>query len=113
MKTGNARAPSLSPGVVALAREAWLVASLDGGAARIRSGHLLVALLSDEGLSRTVRESSPQLAQISAETLRRELAAICGDSAEQAADSPAEGVRPALPRVARPARRPSTSSRST
>ena len=58
LKTGNTRAPSLSPGVVALAREAWLVASLDGGAARIRSGHLLVALLSDEGLSRTARESS-------------------------------------------------------
>ena len=90
LKTGNTRAPSLSPGVVALAREAWLVASLDGGAARIRSGHLLVALLSDEGLSRTARESSPQLAQISAETLRRELGAICGDSAEQAADTPAE-----------------------
>ena len=90
LKTGNTRAPSLSPGVVALAREAWLVASLDGGAARIRSGHLLVALLSDEGLSRTARESSPQLAQISAETLRRELGAICGDSAEQAADAPAE-----------------------
>ena len=90
LKTGNTRAPSLSPQVVALAREAWLVASLDGGAARIRSGHLLVALLSDEGLSRTARESSPQLAQISAETLRRELGAICGDSAEQAADTPAE-----------------------
>jgi type VI secretion system protein VasG len=92
LKTGNTRAPSLSPGVVALAREAWLVASLDGGAARIRSGHLLVALLSDEGLSRTARESSPQLAQISAETLRRELDAICGDSAEQAADTPGEGA---------------------
>jgi type VI secretion system protein VasG len=92
LKTGNTRAPSLSPGVVALAREAWLVASLDGGAARIRSGHLLVALLSDEGLSRTARESSPQLAQISAETLRRELGAICGDSAEQPADTPGEGA---------------------
>ena len=92
LKTGNTRAPSLSPGVVALAREAWLVASLDGGAARIRSGHLLVALLSDEGLSRTARESSPQLAQISAETLRRELDAICGDSAEQAGDTPTEGA---------------------
>jgi type VI secretion system protein VasG len=90
LKTGNTRAPSLSPGVVALAREAWLVASLDGGAARIRSGHLLVALLSDEELSRTARESSPQLARISAETLRRELGAICGDSAEQVVDTPAE-----------------------
>src|SRR3977135_3967742 len=51
-KTGNARPPSLSPEVVSLAREAWLVASLEGSASRIRSGHLLVALLADDGLSR-------------------------------------------------------------
>src|SRR5689334_4218985 len=51
LKTGNARAPALSPEVVAVAREAWLVASLDDNAARIRSGHLLVALLADDGLA--------------------------------------------------------------
>jgi ATP-dependent Clp protease ATP-binding subunit ClpA len=87
LKTGNTRAPSLLPEVVTMAREAWLIASLDDGAPRIRSGHLLVALLSDEGLARVARESSPQLAQISAEALRKNLAAICRDST---AEAPAE-----------------------
>jgi type VI secretion system protein VasG len=84
LKTGNARAPALSPTVVALAREAWLIASLDTGAPRIRSCHLLAALLSDEDLSRVARDSSPQLAHISAEALRKNLASICGGSIEEA-----------------------------
>jgi type VI secretion system protein VasG len=83
LRTGNARAPSLSPELVSLSREAWLIASLDSGAVRIRSGHLLAALLADDSLSRNVREGLPQLAQISAETLRRDLAAICRESSEQ------------------------------
>ena len=33
-KTGNSRAPSLSPNLVALAREAWVVGSLEYGAAK-------------------------------------------------------------------------------
>jgi type VI secretion system protein VasG len=89
LKTGNTRAPSLSPEVVTMAREGWLIASLEDGSARIRSGHLLVALLSDEGLARVARESSPQLVQISAEALRKNLAAICRDSIVEApAESP-------------------------
>src|SRR5579875_2782752 len=37
MKTGNARAPSLSPDIISLAKQAWLLASLEQGLARIRS----------------------------------------------------------------------------
>ena len=48
LRTGNARAPSLSPDIVTWLREAWMVASLEGGQSRIRSGHMLAALLSDE-----------------------------------------------------------------
>ena len=47
LKTGNSRPPALSPNVVELAREAWLLASLEDGATRTRSGHLLCALLND------------------------------------------------------------------
>jgi type VI secretion system protein VasG len=82
LKTGNARAPSLAPPLVALVREAWLIASLEGAAGRIRSGHVLVALLADDGLLRSARESSPQLAKISPEVLRKDLVAICQASAE-------------------------------
>ena len=48
MKTGNARAPSLSPDIVELIKQAWLLASVEHGLAQLRSGHLLWALLSDE-----------------------------------------------------------------
>src|SRR2546421_10319857 len=39
LKTGNARTPALSPRLPRLLQEAWLLASIDFGAARIRSGH--------------------------------------------------------------------------
>ena len=58
MKTGNARAPSLSPDIVEMVKAAWLLASVEQGANRVRSGHLLWALLADEMLSRHAREAS-------------------------------------------------------
>src|SRR5262245_18499905 len=85
LKTGNTRAPALSPHVVQLAREAWMLASLDYGAARVRSGHLLCALLSEESLAGLAREASAQLARIVPEALRRELAKLTSGTAEAAA----------------------------
>ena len=61
LKTGNSRAPSLAPDIVDLTKQAWLLASLEQGASRIRSGHLLWALLADETLARRAREASGQL----------------------------------------------------
>ena len=52
LKTGNSRAPSLAPDIVELGKQAWLLGSLEQGATRIRSGHLLWALLADETLAR-------------------------------------------------------------
>ncbi|HEY3912436.1 MAG TPA: type VI secretion system ATPase TssH [Stellaceae bacterium] len=82
MKTGNARAPSLSPEVVELAREAWLMASIEHNLSRLRSGHLLWALLADETLARRARETSGQLMRIPAEALKRDFAAVTADSSE-------------------------------
>src|SRR5580658_659929 len=89
LKRGNARAPELSPQVVALAREAWLVASLEGRAGRIRSGHLIAALLVDDALALQTRRASAELARVQPEVLRRDFAKICGGSAEAAAASAA------------------------
>lgn len=83
-RTGNSRAPSLSPDIVAWMKEAWLLASLEGGAAKIRSGHLLAALLGDETLSRAVRDSVPTLMGVSAEALRKNLTQLAEGSAEAA-----------------------------
>lgn len=83
-RTGNSRAPSLSPDIVAWMKEAWLLASLEGGAAKIRSGHLLAALLGDETLSRAVRDTVPTLMGVSAEALRKNLTQLAEGSAEAA-----------------------------
>src|SRR5207245_10129316 len=82
MKTGNGRAPSLSPESVELAKEAWLMASVEHGLSRLQSGHLLWALLADETLARRAREASGQLLRISADVLKRDFAAVTAGSSE-------------------------------
>ena len=84
LKTGNSRAPSLAPDIVELSKQAWLLASLEHGAARVRSGHLLWALLTDETLARRAREASSQLLKINPDLLKRDFAAITANSAEAA-----------------------------
>ncbi len=85
MKTGNARAPSLSPEIVEAAKQAWLLASVEHGLARAQSGHLLLALLGDETLALRAREASSQLLKIPVEQLRRDIRTITADTAESAA----------------------------
>jgi type VI secretion system protein VasG len=82
MKTGNARAPSLSPEIVELAKEAWMMASIEHGLSQLRSGHLLWALLADETLARRAREASGQLLRIPAEVLKRDFAGLTAASSE-------------------------------
>ncbi|HXT81679.1 MAG TPA: type VI secretion system ATPase TssH [Acetobacteraceae bacterium] len=84
MKTGNGRAPSLAPEIVELVKQAWLLASLEQGAGRVRSGHLLWAMLADETLSRRAREASSQLLKIQPDLLKRDYAAITANSSEAA-----------------------------
>ncbi|UFN47576.1 type VI secretion system ATPase TssH [Roseomonas sp. OT10] len=97
LRTGNARAPSLSPDIVTWLREAWLIASLEDQSAKIRSGHMLGALLSDEALRRAVRDSAPSLAELSPEAIRRGMRDMAAGSeeakaAEALASSPAGGA---------------------
>ena len=84
MKTGNSRAPSLSPDVSLAIKEAWALASAEHGLTRIRSGHLLWAMLADEALARHTREASSQFGKINTDTLKRDLLIITRDSAEAA-----------------------------
>ncbi|WIM12892.1 type VI secretion system ATPase TssH [Enhydrobacter sp.] len=84
LKTGNARAPALSPDIVDIVKEAWLLASVEQGASRVRSGHLLWALLADEMLARRARESSAHLARIPPDALKADYLALCANTAEAA-----------------------------
>ena len=54
-------------------QDAWLLASVDFGSARVRSGHLILALLTSDGLARIAREISKEFAHISAESLQANL----------------------------------------
>jgi type VI secretion system protein VasG len=91
LKTGNARAPELSIEILDLMREAWNLASLEYGAGRIRSGYLLVALLTDRTLSNRARTGSAELAKIKADELQKNLPDIIAGSSEDAE----AGVAPA------------------
>src|SRR5262245_32357584 len=85
MRTGNSRpAPGLAPDIIELAKKAWLIASVEHGVSRIRSGHLLWALLADEALRRRAGAASGELLQISADALKRDFAAVTVASSEAA-----------------------------
>ena len=84
MRTGNARAPALSPDIVTWLREAWLIASLEANQGKMRTGHLMAALLSDETLARSMRDSSPSLFAIPSDALRKNLETLTRGSDEEA-----------------------------
>ncbi len=83
LKTGNSRTPGLSDRIPRWIQDAWLLASVDFGASRVRSGHLVLALLSNEGLSRIARDVSKEFAHISTEDLQAKLPEITAESAEE------------------------------
>jgi len=95
-KTGNARTPALSPRIPRMAQEAWLLASIDYQAPVVRSGHILLALMSSEEMARMLTESSPGFKQISVEKLRENLADLIAGSEEDkaAGPTPAAGREP-------------------
>jgi type VI secretion system protein VasG len=63
-------------------QNAWLLASVDFGAARVRSGHLILALLSNDGTARLARDVSREFNHISVEALQKDLPDITADSSE-------------------------------
>ena len=106
LKTGNARPPALSQTVVDLARDAWLLASIDYLEPTVRSSHLVVAMLSDRITAQSVLSSCPELDKISLEDLKKDLAKITAETSEEeesqaalstAAPTPGPGGGPAKP----------------
>ncbi|HEV1287930.1 MAG TPA: type VI secretion system ATPase TssH [Bryobacteraceae bacterium] len=96
-KTGNARTPSFSPHVLKLLSESWSVASLDFNAPQVRSGHLILALVSSEELMRLTK--GKELAKIDAVSLKKTFLDIVEGSQEDAVEAAAPGDS-ALPRAA-------------
>src|SRR5215467_1328250 len=82
LKSGNARTPALSPYLVKMLTEAWVLGSVDYGAHQIRTGFTILALSTNEELARIVREVSKELQKIHVETLRKDFRAIVASSSE-------------------------------
>lgn len=91
-KTGNARTPTLAPRVPRLINEAWSLASIEYGVNRVRSGHLMLALLAEDDFARMMREMSPEVQKISAEDLHAQLPKIVSGSAEDLEEVQVGGV---------------------
>ena len=81
-KTGNGRPPALSPNVVDLIREAWLFGSVDHGVAKVRSGHLLVALLTSMTLRPLARDASDEFDEINGDAIIQDFGMLLADSEE-------------------------------
>ena len=104
-KKGSAARPSISTRIVDLLTSAWTFGSLDFAGAKIRSGHVMVALLGDDQLSRYVREMSKELSKLQPELLRKDFFSICSGTAEDVAaaeESGDEGGQPVKPNTKSP-----------
>ncbi|PWK34139.1 type VI secretion system ATPase TssH [Cupriavidus plantarum] len=87
-QTGNGRTPAFSPWLPRLFEQAWLIASLDSQITRIRSGHLLLALLTEPALAPLAERGTKLFARFPVERLKHDLAALTkgSEESEQAVD---------------------------
>ena len=86
IKRGNARTPSLSPSLVSTLSEAWSIGSIEYGAPRVRTGHVLLALLTVSELARMASDISKEFEKVAPEVLKKDFVTITSASAEAAAE---------------------------
>jgi len=93
LKRGNAQRPSMSGELGEWMTDAWSLASLEYEEGLVRTGHLLVAILSSRTFGARLRSESPELARLPADKLQKDLAAIVRGSPEDgfAATAPQTG----------------------
>jgi type VI secretion system protein VasG len=81
-KTGNSRTPVFSPHLPKLFENAWLIASLDKQTTRIRSGHLLLAMLTEPDLSQLAFRGSKLFVKFKLDELKHDLPRLTEGSQE-------------------------------
>lgn len=81
-QSGNSRTPVFSPNLSRLFEHAWLIASLDNASANVRSGQLLLALLTAPDLQQLAWRSSELYSRIALDALKHDLAAYAAGSQE-------------------------------
>ncbi|MBD8564771.1 type VI secretion system ATPase TssH [Oxalobacteraceae sp. CFBP 8763] len=81
---GSARTPVFSRHLPLLFEHAWLIASLGtGGPPRIRSSHLILALLTEPSLAQLAQRASPLFARFPLDRLKHDLERLTRGSVEQ------------------------------
>ncbi|MES2165169.1 MAG: Clp protease N-terminal domain-containing protein, partial [Pseudomonadota bacterium] len=88
LKTGNSRTPVFSERLPKLFEHAWLIASLDlqaGQQAKIRSGHLLQALLTEPELAQLAYRGSKLFAKFEVDQIKHNLDKLTAGSDEAVA----------------------------
>ena len=95
-KGGNTRTPVFSARLPTLFEHGWLIASLDSHQARIRSAHLLLALLTEPSLSQLAYRGSKLFSRFSLDDIKHRLADLTQGSVEvpmgSAAQAPSDGA---------------------
>jgi type VI secretion system protein VasG len=86
-KTGNTRTPVFSEQLPKLLEHAWLIASLESHHSRIRSAHLLLAMLTEPSLAQLAFRGSKLFIKFNLDDLKHKLADVTKGS-----DEPNEGV---------------------
>jgi len=98
LKSGNARTPAISPTVMKMLTTAWTIGSIDFNAGSVRTGFIVLAMVTDEELSRMMRDISPrEFPKINADALKKDLLAICALSQETTTSGAAIGAGAAGP----------------
>jgi type VI secretion system protein VasG len=89
LKSGNARTPALSPSLLKMMTEGWTIGSIDFGAGQVRTGFTILAMVTNEELSRIARDISKELQKIQADALHKDFLQIVAGSSETA-EAPVE-----------------------
>jgi type VI secretion system protein VasG len=79
-KNGGTRTPALSADLPKLFEHAWLLASIDDGARRIRGAHLLLALRKHEDWTRRLSQHAQPLLALPADELGKRVHALPGSA---------------------------------
>lgn len=93
LKSGNARTPAISPSVLKMLTTAWTLGSIDFSAGQVRTGFTVLALITDEELTRLIHDVSRELQKINADALRKDFMGIVALSQE----TTTSGAAPSAP----------------
>ncbi|WP_298174901.1 type VI secretion system ATPase TssH [Novosphingobium sp.] len=79
---GASSISAISPQIGEAIQEGWVCASLRFGAGRVRTGHLLLGMLTDDKLKNVLFAISPEFRKVHAERLGDQFEQICAASSE-------------------------------